>query len=212
MEHDQYHLSPTFELYQFFEGPDFSLPPGWAQDIERIGRRFARAIFFDGKSVTSRRPAGPAIMNARVDGEVIREQIGWLSEAYRGIFKTLAESASHRKLVTSPSDREAININLLGSGDCTGKHVDTNHWSGLLFATGKGRDGGGELVLDGESFQIQIPPIQGMLIFFDGRRFAHSVNCFTGDGVRISVPMNYYYHDEPIERPGDLNRYLYGDE
>lgn len=97
-------------------------------------------------------------------------------------------------------------------------HVDSNPVTGLLFLT---TNGDGELVIsrDPEAVGVEglerdcspVLPQEGMILFFDGKRYPHYVRpC---KGTRIAAVMNFYTAADPeSNRPAILNRHRFGDE
>jgi hypothetical protein len=123
----------------------------------------------------------------------------------------LAQKAVGRELVPSQRERSAININMhdfLGSR--YDWHVDSNPVTGLLFASTLRESDGGSLVFDdGDGCETSFCPERGRFLVFDARRTPHTVTPLTRPLCRLSIPMNFFFEDEPEERPADLDAFLY---
>lgn len=116
----------------------------------------------------------------------------------------------------SPDVRSAINVNCQHRGQRYEWHVDSNPLTAVLFATTAGPAEGGELVFVSDplsggvaGWEVRVSPVAGTLLLFDARRVAHHVEAVTSTEPRISIPMNYYLRSRGMERPQDLDEYLY---
>lgn len=199
------------KITTFQNGRDFALPPSWKDELHRVADQCARVIWLDGRSITSRETDGAMITIGLVDGLAVKHSLPWLHELYTGHFLKLAQSHARRPLRPSPDDRSAVNINVLGDGDCYERHVDTNHLTGLLFVDSIAPHAGGQLIFEVAPTPLRISPKEGQLLFFDAREIVHRVSKLNSPKARLSIVMNYYFADERIGRPDDLDRYLYGD-
>lgn len=197
------------------------LPESWSRDLRTLTDRFGYLSHLDGSSVTSRerafRTAGPSSLVV-VDGDVVEDAARWLADLYRGCFVELANSVGLGSFTSSPDVRSAINLNCQGQGQRYEWHVDSNPLTGVLFATTAGPKDGGDLVFVSDpvhrpesDWEVRVSPVAGTLLLFDARKVAHHVEPVTSSEPRISVPMNYYLSDRGIERPDDLDAYLYED-
>jgi hypothetical protein len=184
---------------------------GWDTEIRDTCRESSYERAFDPAAPTAReQDVSSPILSRVVDGDVVLARLPWLAALYCGAFRDIAERATSRKILTSPSRISAININIVsGQGARYERHVDTNHLTGLLFANDLKATDGGRLVLDDSTRCVKILPKRGNLLLFDGRNAAHHVEPLTRDINRTTVVMNYYYADEAMTRPADLDQYLY---
>jgi hypothetical protein len=198
------------------------LPESWSRDLRTLTDRFGYLSQLDGSSVTSRngafRTEGPSRLTV-VDGDTVEDAAPWLADLYRGSFVDLANSLGLGSFASSLDVRSAINLNRQGQGQRYEWHVDSNPLTGVLFATTAGPNDGGDLVFVPDplrrpesDWEVRVSPVAGTLVLFDARRVAHHVEAVTSSEPRISVPMNYYLSDRGIERPDDLDAYLYEDQ
>ena len=153
-----------------------------------------------------------------VGGEVIRQDLPWLYECYRGIFRDLGQRSCKEKVFTAQCDRYALILNIMrGHSMRYVCHVDSNPLAGLLYVTGHPPGTGGELVVsnnpaarsaaDVDKDYTVIYPTAGHLIFFDGRYHPHYVRPLRGScEMRVVVAMNFYTRSCPESaRPQDLD-------
>jgi hypothetical protein len=209
-------LSDEFPAYRV--DVSHELPDGWQDEITRCSRAHSDRRTLCGRASTSRESVFPERSIAEVGvvpGTVVRQQLRWLDELYRGRFLALANSLSTQRYRVSPDPRAGLNINTTRRATRYEWHVDSNPLTGLLFATTLPPEAGGQLVFrpdpatrPGEDWEVTISPRAGELLLFDARHAVHGVTTLRAE-ERISVPMNYYVADEPVERPQDLDTYLY---
>jgi hypothetical protein len=138
-----------------------------------------------------------------LDGFVVQEHFPELTQLYSDV-RALAEIIVKAPVVLSPYPRSGINIRVYrqaGSGD--GWHYDSNPLSGLLYLTTGGQPTQFKIT---DTTSLDIYPVAGLLLLFDGRRTLHYVP--TGNQLRITCPLNLYYpHD--LERPAYVDRVLF---
>lgn len=81
--------------------------------------------------------------------------------------------------------------------------------TGVLFVTTHNENDGGELIFKLPNEILTIYPKSGTLILFDAREIPHTVMPLQKDGIRISIPLNYYNKGQEQTRPDDLDTYIY---
>jgi hypothetical protein len=203
---------------------DGLLPPDWQAQILRVAAEQRKEKDLVPTSVTSREGATVTkVPVMSVGGLAVKEHLPWLYESYHGLFLELAQKTTSEPVVTARDDRYGAVLNVQAGADMRYEcHVDSNPIEGLLYCTGHPPGEGGELVVanstsaaDVEAVEADasvVYPVQGNLIFFDARDFAHYVRPLRDDdAVRIVVAMNFYTPSSPEERrPPDLNRHLFG--
>ena len=190
---------------------DALLPDGWVEDVMGVVRSNARHAELRGGVDSSLEPAGTVIEYDLVDGAAVRTRLQWLDALYRGQFRTLASEVFGEELLVSDQVTNGVNVNVLTHrGSRYELHVDTNPLTGLLFITTHHDSDGGKLVFHGEYDSCHVSPVTGHLLLFDARRAPHEVERLLTDGVRISVPMNYFTAEALAARDADLDNYLYG--
>lgn len=193
------------------------LPSGWQQQIHECSGRDSKWQHLRGGSVTSRESdfhdVAPAEVGV-VTGDVVQRDLQWLDALYRREFLELANRLGQGEYQASTHLRGGININTTPVGARYEWHVDSNPLTALLFVTTHAPSDGGQLLFrpdpqarPTESWELQVSPSAGTLLIFDAREAAHVVTQLTS-GLRISVPMNYYFAGRE-ERPEDLDGYLY---
>jgi hypothetical protein len=199
-------------IFEFDTLPYLEQTSGWDTILRKVCDENSFERTFNPAAPTAREEnIGAPIRSRVVEGLVIQERLPWLVALYSGAFLDIAARATGRTVITSPLCISAININIIaGRGGRLERHVDTNHLTGLLFANDLDESHGGRLVIDDQTSRIKINPKCGKLLLFDGREAPHYVEPLAEDVSRITVVMNYYYADEPILRPADLDQYLYG--
>lgn len=193
------------------------LPADWQNQISACSARASRWQLLEGASVTSREAAflesAPPCVGV-VTGEVIAEELPWLNALYKHEFLKLANAVGEGQYEVSSDVRSGVNINATPMGARYEWHVDSNPITGLLFATSHARKDGGQLIFRPdpiarpfESWELKVSPSAGTLLLFDAREAAHVVTQVQ-TGLRLSVPMNYYFIGRQ-DRPEDLDAYLY---
>ncbi len=193
------------------------LPPDWQDQISSCSTRASKWQLLDGASVTSReaefRDAAPPRVGV-VTGDVIATELPWLDALYREQFLKLVNTVGEGSYEVSADVRAGVNINTTPTGARYEWHVDSNPITGLLFATSHAPEDGGQLIFrpdpvarPSESWELQVSPSAGTLLVFDARQAAHVVTQVR-TGLRLSVPMNYYFVGRQ-DRPEDLDGYLY---
>lgn len=183
---------------------------GWQDAIVRLARLDGRAIVMDGSSFTSRTRDGESRRCGVVAGDVVRSELAWLDDLYRGPLLELAAGAFGRALFAAQDPRIGVNINRLsGPGADYEAHVDSNPVTGLLFVTAHTDDGALVFEPHGEDV-ARIYPRPGTFLAFDARQVLHRVEPLKTTDERVTVPMNYYYHATEQFRPAGLNEYVYG--
>lgn len=190
----------------------FSVPDYWQEQIVKFTRREAIEVTTDQPSSTTVTTKVHIPLRYRVvTGDVVARGLPWLHHLYHTDFVRLAQVAARRSICPAVDRHSGININLmLGRGSTYEWHVDSNPLTGLLFGTSHAPGEGGELRFDLDGLEVSIHPRAGDLLFFDARSTPHVVMPLEDiNGVRVSVPMNYYFVDEPHERPGDLDAHIY---
>lgn len=193
------------------------LPADWQNQISSCSERASRWQLLDGASVTSREAAFLDSAPPRVGvvtGDVIAKELPWLDALYKGEFLKLANAVGEGSYEASSDVRAGVNINATPMGARYEWHVDSNPITGLLFATSHAPEDGGQLIFrpdpvarPSESWELQVSPAAGTLLVFDAREAAHVVTQVK-TGLRLSVPMNYYFVGRQ-NRPEDLDAYLY---
>jgi hypothetical protein len=188
-------------------------PTNWVDEILETTKRYAELCILDGRSSTSREGEDVKPMKiCVVTGNIVRRELPWLYDAYRGPLKYLAQQLIGKEIETGNDLNSSININLLeGQGDRYERHVDSNPVTGLLFVTTLKEEHGGALVFEhsGTSSDL-IYPRSGLFIAFDALQTTHYVAPLLQPCSRITVPMNYFIAGTDQTRPGDLDSYLYG--
>lgn len=198
------------------------MPPGWREELERVGRTHRVVKQLVPPHSTSRE--GSEVKSLRImttPGVTMWEQVPWFIDLYRGYFRELYEEATGRRIHPTVDRRYAVVMNVQEGPDRYECHVDTNPVEALLYVTDHPKGSGGELVVannvDASSVEEVdkdcsiLYPASGQLVFFDARRFPHYVRAMTRPALRIAIGMNYYTDECPEQtRPQDLNEYLYG--
>ena len=201
------------------------LPKGWREQILQLART-ADARFLITGNITSREadPKGHLKVMG-VNGERVRDELPWLFELYKGLFRDLAQKGSVERVSIATVDRRGAVLNIQTGTDMRYEaHVDTNPIEGLLYVTSHPPGSGGELVVSnrpdsgrGSVEEVEqdcsiVYPCAGNLIFFDARRFNHYVRPLKNpEAIRIVVAMNFYTESSPeTMRPESLDRHLAG--
>lgn len=198
------------------------LPTGWQESILQVARAQSKAKVIVPTSVTSREASRSLqIPVLTVGGVQTRQQLPWLFDLYRGLFRTLGQLTVSEPISIATDDRYAVNLNVqIGEGMRYECHVDSNPLEGLLYVTSHPPGSGGELVVANSCSAMgveevsadceRLHPISGTLVFFDGRKHPHYVAPLNSrSAIRVVVAMNYYTSSCPESaRPLDLNRHL----
>lgn len=201
------------------------LPAGWEADISKLADEAVKKVLRP-LSVTSREgDPDIRIPVLTVNGQVIREQLRWLYDMYKGYFRDLAQLGMSEPVSTADNDIYGVVLNVQrGSAMRYECHVDSNPIEGLLYVTEHPPGTGGDLVVANRTAASSVEdvdadcsvvyPQRGNLLFFDARRFPHYVRPLTDpQGIRIAVAMNFYTPSCPESaRPGDLTGHLFGYE
>lgn len=200
-----------------------ALPRNWQSDVLTVARTKAVKKVLLPRSVTSREgDPNLQIEVSTVGGATLRQELPWLFNLYKGLFRDLAQLGSHEPVSTAASDLIGANLNVQTRGMRYEAHVDSNPIEGLLYCTDHPKGSGGELVVanDPKAQSISeidrdcsiVYPSAGNLIFFDARRFPHYVRPLVdSEAIRVVVAMNFYTPSCPeSSRPADLNDHLFG--
>lgn len=203
--------APWFLYREFDLTATGLLPNQWYSDILDIVQRFERKTILDGNSITSREPAGNVQIEVGVvTGDVIRSHLPWLFALYQAELCDLASQAAEYRVYPSNDLASSVNINVLrGQAARYEWHVDSNPLTGLLFVTTHTAEDGGELMFQQGNQLALVRPVTGRFIAFDARQVPHTVLPLKRDGVRISIPVNFYASSAEQSRPADLDGYLY---
>ena len=187
------------------------LPKNWINQIENVVNKYAQYTTLDGHSSTSREPEGSKPVEVFVvTGDVVKVHLTWLYDLYLSVLREFATKVAGYPVYPSGDEKSAININVLrGKGARYEWHVDSNPLTGILYVTTHTPQDGGELIFKLDAEQILVHPEAGMFVAFDARHIPHTVALLKSEGVRISIPMNYYHSTEEQDRPADLDTYLY---
>jgi 2OG-Fe(II) oxygenase superfamily len=201
------------QIYQPFDLLQLDLLPiNWLRQIAEVVEKRAQRTLLDGKSSTSREPIGSEVVEVFVvPGDVISVDLPWLYDLYTSALCKLASEAAGHQVYASQDLVSSININVLrGMGSRYEWHVDSNPLTGILYVTSHlSSEDGGELLFKRGDEQIAVHPKSGTFIAFDAREIPHTVLPLKKEGVRISIPMNYYDSPERQDRPSDIDSYLY---
>jgi 2OG-Fe(II) oxygenase superfamily len=198
------------------------LRPGWQDAMIDVAKNFAKARVLQPPHATSREDSSVSALPVHgVSGHDVQRELPWLIELYEGPFKEIGERFRGEKLTTAADPRYAVVLNVEYPGERYECHVDTNPVEGLLYATSHPRGTGGELAvaknvdansrtrIDEDCHELY--PMEGDLVFFDGRHHPHYVRSLVTGEIRVAAAMNYYTAAVPEStRPDDLNEYLYG--
>lgn len=200
------------------------LPARWQDSImELANRRASNRVLMPTHSTSREARDVERLPVSSVSGEALRDELPWLYELYKGLFRDLAQLGSLEPVVTAIDDSYGAVLNIQRGPhmryEC---HVDSNPIEGLLYVTTHPPGSGGELVVanspaarsvdDVDQDASVVYPVAGNLIFFDARRFAHYVRPLRGaDDVRIVVAMNFYTPSSSEgDRPQGLSDHLHG--
>jgi len=187
------------------------LPKAWLNDVLRVVSQHEQKTILDGRSITSREPSGGVSIEVGVvSGNAIQRHLPWLFALYANELRVFASRVAGAEVYISNDLASSININVL-RGECARYewHVDSNPLTGLLFVTSHPAGSGGELLFEKPPFRCVVRPVAGTFIAFDARAIPHTVMPLEDDGLRMSVPMNYYLSPTDQSRPADLDGYLY---
>lgn len=187
------------------------LKGNWFEEIKQVAEEFSYYTKLDGKSSTSREPADSEGAEVFVvEGDTIKEKLPWLHSLYQNEFLEFANSNFQGKYDFAENIKSGTNINLLKGKNARYEwHVDSNPLTGVLFVTTHNEGDGGELIFKLPTETLTIYPKSGTLILFDARQIPHTVLPLQKEGIRISVPLNFYEKGQPQIRPDDLDSYIY---
>jgi len=200
------------------------LPARWQEKILHVAHRKAVSKTLLPRSVTSREGDPDLKISVKtVNGAVIKAELRWLHNLYRGLFLDLAQLTTNQPVVPACKVNRGANLNVqTGPRMRYEAHVDSNPIEALLYVTDHPKGSGGELVvanrpnansiaeIDADASVVY--PTAGNLVFFDARRFPHYVRSLKRrDATRVVVAMNFYTPSCPESaRPADLDRHLFG--
>jgi len=173
----------------------------------------ARQAVLQGGSSTSLESPDTRLHYRLMSGEMIADSLPWLYDMYRSTFCVMASRVYGQGMRVSPNMHNAINFNVVeGMGARYEWHVDSNPLTGVLYFTDASASTGGRLVFRGEGgADLLLPMRKGNLVLFDARNHAHAVEPLQTSQPRICAPMNFFVESEEIERPQELDDYLYGE-
>jgi 2OG-Fe(II) oxygenase superfamily len=187
------------------------LPDNWVAQITQVAENNSYFVKLDGKSSTSREPEdtdGAEVFV--VEGDVIAEKLNWLHKLYQNDFLDFANKNFNGLYDFAENLKSGTNINLLKGKNARYEwHVDSNPLTGVLFVTTHKENEGGELVFKLPNETLTVYPKSGILILFDAREIPHTVLPLQKEGIRISVPLNFYNRGQAQIRPDDLDTYIY---
>ena len=195
----------------------------WQSEVLEAAKHAAEKTLIP-QSITSREGDKKLRIPIRtLSGVAVRQRLPWLYDLYKGLFRDLGQLGVTEPLYTAESDLHGAVLNVQGGAgmryEC---HVDSNPVEGLLYVTDHPKGSGGELVVANNMVAKSVEevdadcsvvyPVEGNLIFFDARRFAHYVRPLAeADATRIVVAMNFYTPSCPeASRPADLDQHLFG--
>jgi hypothetical protein len=198
------------------------LPAGWQQKLIDVAKNFATERVLVPPHSTSREDSTVSSLPVHgVGGRIVQRELPWLIDLYAGDFRERGERLRGEPLTTAVDPRYAVVLNVQLPGERYECHVDTNPVEGLLYATSHPKGHGGELAVAKNTNATgkakidaachELHPMEGDLVFFDGRHHPHYVRPLLKGEIRVAVAMNYYTGSVPEStRPDDLNDYLYG--
>jgi 2-oxoglutarate-Fe(II)-dependent oxygenase superfamily protein len=196
---------------------------GWDKEI--LNFALANSVFkeLEPCSVTSREhPDVKSVPTLTVKGDKIRAGLPWLFKLYEELFYELGKACVNEQLLLAKNDLYALNLNVQKGNkmryEC---HIDSNPLQGVLYVTDHSKGSGGELVVSNNPNAIGMAeidedceifyPKSGTLMLFNAWHNPHYVKPLKNEnGVRVSVPMNFYTESSPESaRPEDLNDHLF---
>jgi 2OG-Fe(II) oxygenase superfamily len=188
------------------------LPSSWQEDVFRVSRDHSIDTVLTGEGLTSReRNPGQKFRVRVVDGVLVKQELFWLWNLYEDQLRAFASAAFGKPLFTANLLHTTININQLSGRNAQYEwHVDSNPVTGVLFATDSEDGLGGSLVFRkpcGARYIVR--PRAGTFVCFDAREIPHRVAPLRKDGIRVSLPMNYYESQTDQPRPSDLDAQIY---
>jgi 2OG-Fe(II) oxygenase superfamily len=203
---DKTHTYASFNLVELN-----ILPVDWVLQVSKVAEEDSYFVKLDGKSSTSREPENTNGAEVYVvEGNIIAEKLNWLHKLYQGKFLEFANANFGGQYDFAKNIKSGININLLKGKNARYEwHVDSNPLTGVLFVTTHDESDGGELVFKLPTETLTIYPKSGTLILFDARQVPHTVLPLQKEGLRISVPLNFYKKGQAQIRPDDLDSYIY---
>lgn len=187
------------------------LPKNWNLHIKKVAEKYSYYVKLDGKSSTSREPEDTKGAEVFVvEGDVIADKLNWLHNLYQKEFLDFANKNFNGLYDFSENLKSGTNINLLKGKNARYEwHVDSNPLTGVLFVTTHKKNDGGELVFKLPTETLTVYPKSGTLILFDAREIPHTVLPLQKEGIRVSVPLNFYNRGQVQTRPDDLDSYIY---
>lgn len=193
-------------LYELVDS-DFPLVD-WQAAIAERSLRLAKTRILDGSSNTS--VDDDEHIYRLMDGNFVQQELAWLRNLYLGSFRNLASQAFEREIDIDQATVSQVNINVLDDPNHSYDwHVDSNHCTGLLFCNSLTTDDGGALIFKFDGKIEKIIPRAGNLLFFDARDKPHTIEPIKKGVHRITAVMNYNFSGEKVQRPGDLDGFLY---
>lgn len=144
-----------------------------------------------------------------VEGDRVREHLGWLWPLYHGTLREFAAGSVDYPLFVSNRLRATATLNILSGANASNDwHTDMNAVTAVLFANTP--DHGGDLIFrDAAGREARIVPRPGLFVCFEGA-VEHKVTPLSA-GSRLSLAMLYYrsatdqppaYDIDVYERPG----------
>ena len=194
----------------FDDNVESLFPAGWQAELITAASDLSAKVAHELRSTTTRGHK-TGLRYSVVDGNAVAIHLRWLWNAYRTALRELVCRATGEDLVVGDDTRSAITLNTLDSASQYDVHVDSNPYTGLLFATTMPLWAGGELEFlvpsDGPSL---VRPVAGRFLVFDGTQAPHTIRPIRGKFQRVSVPMNFYRAGKRQDRPTDLDSYVFG--
>lgn len=189
------------------------MPPDYQFQIMEVVSRCGKFVELPGSKVSTSLEATTFTTGYTVvKGPDIKAYLSWCWKLYVSDFRDLVSQVAGQEVIVDPDPKFGVNINTITrktQRDGYELHTDINHWTGMLAVTDIYKGDGGELLHvlpDGRRVETRIKA--GMLYIFDGRNHPHKVNPLNPHGnahTRITVPMDYVFEGETVERTEDFN-------